>query len=525
MTGGIIQLVGYGYENMYLTNNPQVTFFKVVYRRYTNFSIEQIPQYFIGTPNFGDTYTCNVSKRADLIGETHLVVTLPQVIKSSDPNVQFAWVKRIGFALIKSVEIEINGKIIDTHYGEWLNLWAELTGKMRGDLSRGYNIMIGNVPEMTNFSSSKNGYILYIPLQFWFCRSSGSALPLISLQYCDIKINVEFQDAEKCYITTPTHYIQCIDDIVNFIPYEYIEQNINGITSAGIFINYDIVTRRLYYTKLTDQKLMSIQVSSSFNTSNINQTAINTLLNSPMGLQYAITGKTSGFSTYAQFNNNSLIYPSTKLRNFNFTDCFLLINYYYLDDDERYKFAESKHDYIIEQLIYTPSTTIDSVSANPFIIADHPTKLMVWVVQFDYLAKYGDYYNYTDSYQYKKFPEDISNNPIGFPMGQSLIKNQTILFNGNPRLTFRNASYFDTIQPYQYTKTTPIPGINMFSFCISPFTLQPTGSCNMSQVDNLRARLQLSSKINITNTASFRSYQVTYQILRFTNGLVGKVFT
>lgn len=523
MTGGLIQLIGYGIENMYLTNNPQVTFFKLVYRRYTNFSIEQIPQDFTGTPNFGQTYTCNISKRADLIGETQLVIRLPRIRASTDPRVQFAWVKRIGFALIKTIEIEINGKVIDTHYGEWLNLWAELTGKINGNHSRGYHRMIGDVEEMTSFSSSKDDYLLYIPLQFWFCRSAGSALPLISLQYCDVKINVEFQDAEKCYIMTPTHYIQCRDDIVNFLQYEYIEQVVDGVTSAGIFLDYDVTLKRLYYTKITDQKMLSISVDSSFDTSN--QSLVDAKLNSANGAQYMITGKTSGYQTFAEFNSVSLSYGVGQVRNLKFAECFLLVSYYYLDEEERYKFAESKHDYIIEQLFYTPSTPIDSVSASPIVVADLPTKLMVWVVQFDQSSKYKDYFNYTDSYQLKLFPSDISNYPMGYPMGKSLIKTQTILFNGNQRLSMREANYFDTTQPLQYTKTTPLPGINMFSYCQEPFAMHPTGSCNMSQVDNLRLNLQLSSSININNKASFRAYAIGYQIIRLTNGLIGRVFT
>ena len=523
MTGGLIQLVGYGFDNMYLTNNPQVTFFKLVYRRYTNFSIEQIPQYFTNTANFGQTYTCNISKRGDLIGETHLVIKLPRIRASDDPMIQYAWVKKLGFAIIKSVEIEINGKVLDTHYGEWLNLWAELTGKIKGNHEVGYNKMIGNVPEMTDFSNGKDGYLLYIPMQFWFCRNSGSVLPLISLQYCDIKLNVEFQDADKCYIITPTHYIQCIDDIVNFTKYEYIEQRINNVTNAGIFLDYDINTKRLYYTKITNQKLLAMQVDGSVDMSN--DTNVNLKLNSATGQQYAITGKTSGYTTYGKFNTTSLSYGSTKIRNLNFVESFFLVTYYYLDEDERYKFAESKHDYIIEQLFYTPSTKIDVVSANPLIVADHPTKLIVWVVQLDYLEKYGDYFNYTDSYQYKLFEEDISNYKIGETMGKSLITDETILFNGNPRLTYRNANYFDTIQPLQYTKTTPSTGINMFSFCLQPFSTQLSGSCNMSQIDNLRMKMKLSSIISNTNSAFFRSYALGYQILRISNGLIGRVFT
>ena len=100
MTGGLIQLVAYGLEDLYLTSDPQITYFKVVYRRHTNFTIEQIPQYFINTPNFGKKSTCILSKNADLIGNATLVVTLPKIKKITDPKVKFAWVKRIGFAKI-----------------------------------------------------------------------------------------------------------------------------------------------------------------------------------------------------------------------------------------------------------------------------------------------------------------------------------------------------------------------------------------------------------------------------------------
>lgn len=525
MGGGLIQLVGYGYENIYLTHNAQITFFKVVYRRHTNFSVEQIPQYFTGKPNFGKISSCHISRRADLIGQIYLAVSLPRIRKSADPNVQFAWVKRVGFSLLKSIEIEINGKVIDTHYGEWLSIWAELTGQLHGNKAKGYNKMIGDVPELTDFSSSKDEYMLYIPFQFWFCRDAGLTLPLISLQYCDIKINVEFQDAEKCYIISPTHYIQCRDDIVNFIPHEYIEQNINGKINAGIFVDYDITQKRLYYCKITDSKFESVPISSTFDTSSVNQAGIDSLLGSSFGLQYSIVGKTSNYSTFAEFNNNSITYPSTKIRNLNFADCFLLIDYYYLEEEERFKFVESKHDYLIEQLHYTPNTNIDSIYASPPVIASHPTKLLVWVAQLKYLNKFGDYYNYTNSYQYKKFKNDLSNYPDGFPMGKSMIDTQTIIFNGNKRLSERKYEYFDLIQKYQYTNASCFQGINMYSFCAHPFKLQPSGSCNMSQINNLQMQLKMIPSIHINNNVLFRAYALSYQILRMSNGLTGVVFT
>lgn len=526
MTGGLIQLVAYGYDDLYLTHNPQITFFKVVYRRHTNFSTETIPQKFVNPPDFGKKSTCIISKgTADLMGDMHLVVKLPKIREFADSRTKFAWVKRIGHAIIKSIEIEINGRTIDKHYGEWLTIWSELTGEINGDHSRGIKKMIGDIPELTNFTNSKDEYTLFIPLKFWFCRGSGLTLPLVCLQYCDVKINVEFEEAENCYMMTPSHYIVCRDNIVNFLPYEYIEQNIDGNIRAGIFIDFDINSKKMYYYKITPDKLTSVPVASTFDSSSTNQTAINALLSSPSGLKYSIVGKSSGFSTFGEFNNFSMIYSAQKIRNLNIVDSFFLIDFHYLDDDERYKFVQSKHDYLIEQLFYTPDIAIDSSNFNAKIIAEHPCKLMTWVTQLEYIKKSKDYFNYTDSYQNKIFDVDKYDVKFGYPVGKSLINTETILMNGNPRLSLRNASFFDKMQPFEHTKHTPLAGINMYSFATQPFVTYPTGTCNMSQIDNLEVQLILSPKINVNNRALFRCYCLCYNVLRIVSGLAALVFS
>lgn len=524
MTGALIQLVAYGLDDLYLTHDPQITYFTVVYRRHTNFTSEEIPQPFINQPNFGKKSTCVISKNADLIGEINIVVTLPKIRTPNNDTIKFAWVKRIGFALIKSVEVEINGRIIDRHYGEWLNIWAELTGEINGDHKVGLKKLIGDVPEMTEFTDSKEEYTLYIPLQFWFCRSSGAALPLVSLQYSDVKINVEFEEASKCYFLSPTHYIKCRDDIVNFEPFEYIEQNIDGVIAAGIFIDYDVNYKRLYYYKITDEKFVSIPVASDFNTSSSNASAITALLSSPQGLKYSIIGKTSGYSTFADFNNFTVTHSTSRIRNLDISNCYLLVTYFYLDEEERYRFSQTKHDYLIDQLFFTPDIDIDNANFSGAIIADHPCKLMVWVVQLSYIKTAKDFYNYTDSYQNKLSDSENYAVGIGTPIGNSLINTQTILMNGNPRVSVRDASYFDTIQKHMHTKYSTLPGINMYSFGLYPFIEQPSGACNMSQIDNIRVLLNLSSVVNINNHATFRAYCLCSNVLRIVGGLAATVF-
>lgn len=523
MTGALLQLVAYGVDDVYLTQDPQITYFKVVYRRHTNFTKEQIPQPFINTPDFGKRATCVISKNADLVGKIYIVVRLPKVRTLNDEKTKFAWVKRIGFSLIKSVEVEINGRIIDKQYGEWLNLWAELTGEINEGRGRGLKTLIGDIPEITDFTNSKDEYTLYIPLQFWFCKSTGNALPLVSLQYCDVKINVEFEESQNCYFLSPTHYIKCRDDIVNFLPYEYIEQNIDGKIISGIFISYDINSKRLYYYKITDDKLLSIPVSSSFITAN-SQIDIDNLLSSPQGLKYSIVGKTSGYSTFAEFGNSTSTYSTTKLKNLNISQCFLLVDYYFLDDEERLKFSQAKHDYLIEQIFFTPSIDIDNSSFSGSVIVDNPCKLIVWVAQMQYIQKAKDYFNYTHSYQNKIFEEEDPEVKMGEPMGDPLILKQTILMNGNSRVSLRDASYFDNIQKIMHCRCTGLPGINMYAFGMYPFIIQPSGSCNMSQIDNIQIQLNLTSNVNVLNHANFRAYCLCNNVLRIAGGLAATVF-
>jgi hypothetical protein len=198
---------------MFLTNDPQITYFKIVYRRHTNFTIEEIRQNFIQISDFGSKVTANISKVGDLMEKTTLVINLPKINPFQDGISQVAWVKNIGYRIIKSISIEINGRTISKNYGEWMYLWNEMFSPLDNKMDK----ITGNIEELINYSYSKNEYVLYIPLQFWFCRNAGNALPLISMIYSDIKINLEINSLDYCLKITPTHYIKCDADIVNFI--------------------------------------------------------------------------------------------------------------------------------------------------------------------------------------------------------------------------------------------------------------------------------------------------------------------
>ena len=122
MGGGLMQLVAYGAQDIYLTGNPQITFFKVVYRRHTNFSMESIQQTFNGTTGYGNTVTATISRNGDLIKDMFLEVDLPVINTAGE-----YWSNSLGNVMIKKADIEIGGQLIDRHYGEWMDIWSELT--------------------------------------------------------------------------------------------------------------------------------------------------------------------------------------------------------------------------------------------------------------------------------------------------------------------------------------------------------------------------------------------------------------
>jgi len=190
-----MQLVAYGAQDIYLTGNPQITFFKVVYRRHTNFALESIEQTFNGTVDFGRKVSCTVSRNGDLIHKVYLQVDLPALTNTNGTTGSLQWVNNIGHVMIDEVSIEIGGQTIDKHYGDWLNIWNELT--QTAEKEGGYDDMIGAT---TNPADSISARTLYVPLQFWFCRNPGLALPLIALQYHEVKFNISFRPASECYI-------------------------------------------------------------------------------------------------------------------------------------------------------------------------------------------------------------------------------------------------------------------------------------------------------------------------------------
>jgi len=262
MTGGLLQLAAYGAQDIYLTGNPQITYFVGVYRRYTNFAVQSIPQYFIGNADFGQKVYILVDRIGDLINQMFLRIKLPDISKYNYNDeygnlVEYYWVNSIGHAIIKIIDVEIGGVIIDRQYGLWMEIWGELTTPV--GKKAGYNSMIGKSDFPINLDNG-GPLDLYVPMYFWFCRNVGLSLPLIAIQSQEIRFNVTFRQYEELVISStgvplipnnnPLEIVQAWMDI----DYIFLEDDERKIFAKNNH-QYLIEQLQVYATSLTSNGL------------------------------------------------------------------------------------------------------------------------------------------------------------------------------------------------------------------------------------------------------------------------------
>jgi len=575
MGGGLMQLVAYGAQDVYLTGNPQITFWKVTYRRYTNFAIESIEQTFNGQADFGRRVQCTISRNGDLAYRTYLQVTLPEInqlmglgnFSTGGTGVYARWLDFPGEQLIAQVEVEIGGQRIDRQYGDWMHIWNQLT--MTSEQQRCYFKMIGNTTQLTfitdpSFSdvdgpcdslaprqvcAPRNALpetTLYVPLQFWFCTNPGLALPLIALQYHEVKINLDIRPIDECLWAVTT-------------------------------------------------------------------------LNCNSGPDYT--------SSQTQYSVGRPV-PATIAYNQSLVAASLYVDYVFLDTDERRRMAQNPHEYLITQLQFTGDESVGSSSNKIKLNFNHPVKELIWVVQPDQNVDYcssltcdallfkvlgAQPFNYTDAidalpnavhafggpaaiaqdsrafidarglfddagaldYQpASTFPDftgywhgpsnpyneaNLGGGPVPNPpnapvdfigatsshldnsgvsdagtfvltetsldmhcWGQNPVVTAKLQLNGQDRFSEREGSYFSWVQPYQAHTRCPDEGINVYSFALRPEEHQPSGTCNFSRIDNATLQLVLSNAtVEGTKTAKVRVYATNYNVLRIMSGMGG----
>lgn len=464
-----MQLVAYGAQDIYLTGNPQITFFKVVYRRHTNFSMESIQQTFNGQADFGRRVTCTISRNGDLVHRMYLQVTLPQW--QAAPG--YGWADWIGHALIKNVEVEIGGQRIDKQYGEWLHVWNELTqcagkklgyGSMVGQDVKGYgNFLVGDggttgVTQYDRYDVAHDtvGIVpkttLYVPLEFWFNRNPGLALPLIALQYHEVKINIEFNDKNNC-----------------------VDVNVKAFTGANAG---------------------------------------------------ALTGSAQSGDAVKPFDGTGSLLRDVAP---SIGEATLYVDYIYLDTDERRRFAQVSHEYLIEQLQFTGDETAIK-GANKFKLNfNHPCKELIWVTRSGESEGYNQWFNFTTNAKQINYPSG----------GVNPLIDAKLQLNGHDRFSEREGTYFSFVQPYQHHENVPAErGINVYSFALKPEEHQPSGSCNFSRIDNATLSVHLALDpfftvgstagvydVSNANTGVTKIFAVNYNVLRIMSGMGGLAYS
>ena len=452
MAGGLMQLVAYGAQDVYLTGQPKVTFFQAVYKRHTNFAMEAIMQTVNGSPSAGGRVSVTIARNGDLVGDMYVRLVPTQQssanLTSTNSNYDMCWVAE---RAISTIELTIGGQRIDKHYQTWWRLYAELF------LSETEKINYGKMTSSPAASVDAANSV-YLPLIFFFNRNPGLYLPLIALQYHEVRLDFDL---------------------------------------SSTFTNY--------------------------------------------------FGANGVFEVWA--------------------------NYVYLDTEERRRFAQKGHEYLIEQVQHTGGDAISGSNPTVRLAFNHPVKELIWCFQNTTSTSFNSLWNFSTSCSnvnvtcapspllavgsmphtigaprlfsniavngtqpgsaqwsnlvantaagsYSWIEEASSNAAYGYEVGPMV--DFKLVLNGQDRFKEQRGKYFNQYQPYVYHAGTPYPGIYCYSFALQPEDHQPTGTCNFSRIDN--AQVAINMKANYT-TPIQKMFAVNYNILRIQSGMGGLAFS
>ena len=444
MAGGLMQLVAYGAQDVYLTGQPKVTFFQAVYKRHTNFAMENIQQTVNGTPSNGGRVSVTIARNGDLVGNMYVALQPNNTgakTTSDNVNPDTCWIAE---RAISAVELTIGGQRIDKHYQAWFRLYAEVF------LSESDKINYGKlVSSAFPIADSTNKNYVYLPLLFFFNRNPGLYLPLIALQYHEVRLD------------------------------------------------FDLTT---YFNTFFSQSV---------------------------------------FEVWA--------------------------NYVYLDTEERRRFAQKGHEYLIEQVQHTGGDSVVSGAQTVRLSFNHPVKELIWCYQNTTSTSNNSMWNFSTA----SANVNVTVSPNAFTLSNTSIaiagpsvhlphevgcprlfsntaqatnvlwveestslgavggyevgplRDFKLVLNGQDRFKEQLGKYFNQYQPYVYHSGTPYPGIYVYSFALQPEEHQPTGTCNFSRIDNAQVAITLKAG----TTPLQKMFAVNYNILRIQSGMGGLAFS
>tara|TARA_Y100000817_G_scaffold248830_1_gene201031 strand:- start:3534 stop:4856 length:1323 start_codon:yes stop_codon:yes gene_type:complete len=439
MGGGLMQLVAYGAQDIYLTGNPQITFFKVVYRRHTNFSMELIEQTFNGSVSGGSRVTSTISRNGDLVHRLYTNYDPAACAASDSTDIS---VNYLSYQMLKTVELEIGGQKIDKLYNHWLIAQHELftpnqscsfpvladggsyatAVPIEPGATDGGEIALRPTKEQAMAFLCKCGKLkdvkersAWVPLPFWFCRNVGLALPLIALQYHEVKVIIELAQDADC----------------------------TGGTASKFTLS------------------------------------------------------SSGLKLWAE--------------------------YIYLDTDERRRFAQVSHEYLIEQLQFQEQVGSTAIDLN----FNHPVKEIIFAGE----RAGGTTVNGPGCGHERLHVTGKSVDARDYPGGDENGLLVGLKLNGHERFTPQHLDYFTRTQVCQHHSgnggVVKTDSLGVYSFALKPEEHQPSGTCNFSRIDS--AQLTFSKACNghgsTTTTGSVRVYAVNYNVLRIMSGMGGLAYS
>jgi hypothetical protein len=551
MGGALMQLVAYGAQDVFLTGTPEITFWKVSYRRHTNFAMESIEQTFNGQADFGRRVTCTISRNGDLCYRTYLQVTLPEINQSMNTSttagqgVYARWLSYIGEQLVAQVEVEIGGQRIDRQYGDWMHIWNQVT--MSQEQRRGYFKMIGNTTQLTYITDpafagvsgpcAANGApgqvcaprnalpetTLYIPLLFWFCRNPGLALPLIALQYHEVKINIDFRPIGECLWAVNTLTTSSSGSLAVSQAYQ------QSLVAASLYVDYvflDTDERRKMAQNPHEYLIEQLQFTGDESVgSSSNKIKLN--FNHPCKELIWVVQPDSNVDYCASLDPTSVLFKTLGAQPFNYTDAIDALPpavhafggpaetsgaNAFINTSGLFQMAGA------EDVTGNNSQGISNAWATGTLTA--PVGELPFTAGANQGMNGGSTVSDAGTFVLAETALDMH------CWGENPCVTAKLQLNGQDRFSEREGSYFDVVQPFQHHTRAPDTGINLYSFALRPEEHQPSGSCNFSRIDNAVLQLVLSSgTVAGTATAKVRVYALSYNVLRVMSGMAGVAYS
>jgi len=532
MGGGLMQLVAYGAQDVYLTGNPQITFFKVVYRRHTNFSVETIEHPLSSTPDFGKTANVTIHRNGDLATRMYLKVVLNSMSVSGG---NAAYVKRVGHALLKSCELEIGGSKIDKQYGTWMDIWYELSHSQGQE--DGYNAMVGDTAALTTMGTSFAETTLYIPLQFWFCRNTGLALPLIALQYHEVRVQFVFNEASSCISRqSAASATPSMKDASLLVDYVYLDSEERRRFAQ---VGHEYLIEQLQFTGTEAASTSTNKYKLGFNhptkelifAMRVGRYAGGTFLGADAD-ECAQELVRSKFATDAGTDHDA--YDETVSEGLvsgtsSYSNLITVDNEY---SGTLYFIGGADCGALFANSVQSATVRIDSLGANTVAtvvhtITDAEASQLVSEMT-DVRSSDADALSVAGAGVVLNLPSNygLYSNGTGNPVSEALLQ-----LNGHDRFDTQSGDYFNYVQPFQHHSNTPAAGINVYSFALHPEQHQPSGTANLSRIDNtqLSVWFKTDAVAGINYLASDSNdvyvYACSNNVLRIMSGMGGLAYS